>query len=716
MKSNIAAAALALIIFTGAVPGSVYPGAVMASAAQVMSVSGAVYPSGSLIVGKSFSVSGDVSSEKGLSGVSGGVYTAMGEPVQGMVFDYPASGYSFSIGNTFDKDLPFKILVPGDYVFRITARDISGYEEAVIDSPFTVTAEGALPSAMGVTQLSLPFDQMLSGSSFAARGLISSTFIIDKVWGGVYSPEGVPVEGAYTEVSPRSNSFELLTGFGSALSFGQLPEGSYTYRVQAQDILGFTETVAEKEFTVTDAPASDITAYSASYPTGEHIQGAGFGVSGTVSSVYPLEKVWGGVYYADGTATEQYTEASPGTSSYSLSAFDAVLGFGKLPVGEYVYRISAEDSRGFSRVVTESRFSVRSYEPAEHEKVLGVDVSAHQQNVDWASVKASGVDFVVLRAVVNGYSSPYPVTDDTFDDYYYGAKAAGLDVGAYIFTSAFNKSEMKENISYLLDVLGGRELDLPLYIDVEVDDRQIPLGKKALTDMVCYGCELIEEAGYDAGVYSSRTWYSKYLDSDKFRDAGYELWYALWPNDPDSITMFDFCRTWQFSADGSIPGIPGDVDLNYRFVYSSSPHSITAVQSPGGTVSADRSEALPGEKVTVTAVPGTGNKVAAVKYGDSYAAKENGVFTFIMPDRDVTVSAVFMADPKYGDANCDGKVDLADAVAILQYSALPNKYPLMMPELADVDGVPGVTGADALVLEKVDAGLVAQEELPLGNK
>ena len=69
----------------------------------------------------------------------------------------------------------------------------------------------------------------------------------------------------------------------------------------------------------------------------------------------------------------------------------------------------------------------------------------------------------------------------------------------------------------------------------------------------------------------------------------------------------------------------------------------------------------------------------------------------------------------YGDANVDGKVDLQDAVAILQFSALPKKYPLteLGEAQADVDGVEGISGKDALVIQQVDAKIYSQSELPL---
>ena len=63
---------------------------------------------------------------------------------------------------------------------------------------------------------------------------------------------------------------------------------------------------------------------------------------------------------------------------------------------------------------------------------------------------------------------------------------------------------------------------------------------------------------------------------------------------------------------------------------------------------------------------------------------------------------------KAGDANEDGKVNVADAVAVLQYIANAEKYALTEHGLinADCDGEKGITGADAIMIQKIDAGII----------
>lgn len=60
-----------------------------------------------------------------------------------------------------------------------------------------------------------------------------------------------------------------------------------------------------------------------------------------------------------------------------------------------------------------------------------------------------------------------------------------------------------------------------------------------------------------------------------------------------------------------------------------------------------------------------------------------------------------------GDANLDGKVTVADSVTVLQFLANQEKYPLTdaAKENADIDGVPGISGTDAMGIQRIDAGI-----------
>ncbi|HOR22805.1 MAG TPA: hypothetical protein PLY43_08795, partial [Ruminococcus sp.] len=81
------------------------------------------------------------------------------------------------------------------------------------------------------------------------------------------------------------------------------------------------------------------------------------------------------------------------------------------------------------------------------------------------------------------------------------------------------------------------------------------------------------------------------------------------------------------------------------------------------------------------------------------------------PPTDAPVDAI------WGDANDDTNVNLNDAVAILQYVALPAKYPLTDKGVVNADivdnGASGINGFDALAVQMIDATLIKLDELPI---
>ena len=117
------------------------------------------------------------------------------------------------------------------------------------------------------------------------------------------------------------------------------------------------------------------------------------------------------------------------------------------------------------------------------------------------------------------------------------------------------------------------------------------------------------------------------------------------------------------------------------------------------------------------AIEGADSKQYTVSGAGEYSVK---ITTSGGAERTVDMVRARTADgqnPSYGDVNTDGKVTVSDAVAILQYIANRTKYPLSEEGAvnADIDGEPGITGTDAVTVQKVDAGLIKQGELPLSS-
>ena len=192
--------------------------------------------------------------------------------------------------------------------------------------------------------------------------------------------------------------------------------------------------------------------------------------------------------------------------------------------------------------------------------LTGVDVSEHQEKIDWAAVRAAGVDFAILRIGYRGYTEGSLREDSWFAENYTAARAAGAQVGVYFFSQATTLEEAREEADYTLELLDGRTLELPVFYDWETvaGSTRIPSPDGLpLTQCAAAFCQTVEAAGYTAGVYFNQTYGYTYFDLSYLQD--YVLWLAEYGTTPEFLYHFD-CL--QYSSTGAVDGITGNVDLN----------------------------------------------------------------------------------------------------------------------------------------------------------
>ena len=205
-----------------------------------------------------------------------------------------------------------------------------------------------------------------------------------------------------------------------------------------------------------------------------------------------------------------------------------------------------------------------TYVGGEYKASRGVDVSEYQGDIDWQAVYDSGVRFALLRAGGRYYGSGELYSDDKFLENLEGARSAGLQVGAYFFSQAISAEEAREEARYVLQLIGERELDLPVFFDWErVEDdnaRTNALDNETLTECAVTFCEEIKTAGFEPGVYVyNGTGYYGY-DLSCLQD------YMLWCASVGSYPYFYYAHTvWQYSFRGAVPGINVECDLNMMF-------------------------------------------------------------------------------------------------------------------------------------------------------
>lgn len=188
-------------------------------------------------------------------------------------------------------------------------------------------------------------------------------------------------------------------------------------------------------------------------------------------------------------------------------------------------------------------------------KLRLIDISHHNGEIDFEKVKGSGIDGVIIRTGY-GISSPRQ-RDRRFEEYYKGAKASGLYVGAYHYSYAKNSSEAVREAEFMLEIIKGKSFELPLYGDFE---EQGKLSKEVCTDMIGAFCERLERSGAWAGIYSYDTFFRSNLSSHIPKR--FTVWAARVENIFPKCVAEEDVGIWQNSWKGKIGGISGNVDTD----------------------------------------------------------------------------------------------------------------------------------------------------------
>lgn len=184
----------------------------------------------------------------------------------------------------------------------------------------------------------------------------------------------------------------------------------------------------------------------------------------------------------------------------------------------------------------------------------GIDVSKYQGQINWQMVKKAGVEFAMLRA---GMGKDTSGQDEYFENNYTGCKEAGIPCGAYWYSYAMSAEEAKQEASACLAVLNGKQLEFPVFYDME-EEKQLALGEKACSEIAAAFLETVEAAGYFTGLYGSESHLESNI-SEAIRER-YTIWVAQYG--VSQTTYSGAYGLWQKSDKGSIPGISGNVDLD----------------------------------------------------------------------------------------------------------------------------------------------------------
>ena len=202
-----------------------------------------------------------------------------------------------------------------------------------------------------------------------------------------------------------------------------------------------------------------------------------------------------------------------------------------------------------------------TYDDPAYDIFTGVDVSVFQGDIDWNAVASDGVSFAMLRLGGRGYGEGTLYEDTNFVKNFKAASAAGLLIGVYFFSQAVTVEEAVQEAKFVIGILNGTQLDLPVAFDWEhVDDtsaRTFAIGADQVTSFAKAFCDTITEAGYQAIVYFNRE--HGYYNYELSLISDYFFWYAEYADRPSFV--YDY-HLWQYTEKGRVNGIAGNVDLN----------------------------------------------------------------------------------------------------------------------------------------------------------
>lgn len=191
-------------------------------------------------------------------------------------------------------------------------------------------------------------------------------------------------------------------------------------------------------------------------------------------------------------------------------------------------------------------------------QIKGIDVSSYQGDISWKTVADYGMDFAILRITEKGN-----VTDSKFEKNYKGCVDNGIPIGVYKYSYARSLAQITEEAESVINVLAGRKLDFPVWLDLEYFGQR-NLNDNMLEKMIEEFRRIVVKAGYLFGIYCNLDWYNNVIPEDA--KSKYDFWIASYPANDDGW-MQERLRPsvgvgWQYSSKATIPGINAKVDRN----------------------------------------------------------------------------------------------------------------------------------------------------------
>lgn len=254
-----------------------------------------------------------------------------------------------------------------------------------------------------------------------------------------------------------------------------------------------------------------------------------------------------------------------GAAKNATPGFLATVNVSNLSEGKHTIKVTSFSNLGDT--IASSEKTIQIY----HNKYFGIDVSKWQGTINFDKLTTSKkIDFMIAKSGEYWESKKAFQLDSQFERNYSEAKKRKIPFGTYLYSYATNvekaRTEANELVRYLKKT--GKTFELPIFFDIE-DNTQNSLSKQDKTNICKAFGEIVQNAGYKVGIYSSKYWLMNQIDLAQI-PSSYDIWVASYGTNNGSVpaSKYEFAGNhdiWQYTSTGRIDGINGNVDFNISY-------------------------------------------------------------------------------------------------------------------------------------------------------
>lgn len=246
--------------------------------------------------------------------------------------------------------------------------------------------------------------------------------------------------------------------------------------------------------------------------------------------------------------------------SYNL-VFKATDSSGNVSKKKFILNVNEASSKKESngvKSVTEFSDVIKDYKNDNTQ--IGIDVSKWQGDIDFSKLKSAGVEFVIIRIGSSTGINGENFIDSKFIQNIKNANSVGIPMGVYFYSYANSVDRAISDAKWIIENIKDYKVELPIAFDWENwgSFNTYELSFFGLTNMAKKFMDTVKASGYDAMLYSSKT----YLENI-WMSADYPVWLAHYTKNTNYTGDYSY---WQLCSNGRVDGISGDVDIDIRYI------------------------------------------------------------------------------------------------------------------------------------------------------